>query len=333
MIRIAVAFCFYLLLAGSTCSGQQKTVNMNSNTNNPLLCDPEKGICEIPGAAADEGRVKTFAGTHRIRVIYFTDPICSSCWGIEPQLRRLKLEYGDRLELSYYMGGLLPDWTYNSGGISKPSDVAHHWDEVSRYYDMPIDGGVWLKDPLHSSYPPSIAFKAAQLQDEGKAIRFLRTLREMVFLEQKNITRWTHIREAAELAGLDTAQLKEDYEGKAQELFRDDLEYARKLGVRGFPTLLFTDGHGNQERIYGFKPYRDFEQVVSKLLPGLQKKQYDTAWSYLFDKYPTWTSREFTEVSGLARAEAESLLQRLTGEKELFRLDIPNGILWKRSRN
>ena len=94
-----------------------------------------------------------------IKIIYYTDPICSSCWGIEPQLRKLKLEYGNFIEIEYRMGGLLPDWSYNSGGISKPSDVAHHWDEVSAYYDMPIDGNVWLTDPLSSSYPASIAFK------------------------------------------------------------------------------------------------------------------------------------------------------------------------------
>ena len=31
---------------------------------------------------------------------------------------------------------------------------------------MPIDGDVWLEDPLNSSYPPSIAFKAAEMQDK-----------------------------------------------------------------------------------------------------------------------------------------------------------------------
>jgi hypothetical protein len=55
------------------------------------------------------------------------------------------------MEVKYRMGGLLTDWSYNNGGISKPSDVAHHWDEVSVYYDMPIDGNVWLEDPLPSS--------------------------------------------------------------------------------------------------------------------------------------------------------------------------------------
>src|SRR5690554_7679262 len=72
------------------------------------------------------------------------------------------------------MGGLLPDWNYNSGGISSPKDVAGHWDEVSVHYDMPIDGDLWLEDPLNSSYPPSIAFKAAQMQDEEKAFLFMR---------------------------------------------------------------------------------------------------------------------------------------------------------------
>ena len=117
-------------------------------------------------------------------------------------MRKLKLEYGDQLEVIYKMGGLLPDWSYNSGGISKPSDVAHHWDEVSIYYDMPIDGDVWLEDPLPSSYPPSIAFKAAQMQNEDKAILFLREIREMVFLEKKNITKWEHIALAAKKTGL-----------------------------------------------------------------------------------------------------------------------------------
>ena len=107
----------------------------------------------------------------------------------------------------YRMGGLLPSWeVYNSGSISKPSDVAHHWDEVSVYYEMPIDGDVWLEDPLPSSYPPSIAFKAAQIQDEKKAIEFLRKIREMVFLEKKNITKWQYLELAAKQVGLDAAE-------------------------------------------------------------------------------------------------------------------------------
>lgn len=156
------------------------------SNHNPLLCDPETGSCEIPVFQQESAVVQSPEQTDKpLKVIYFTDPICSSCWGIEPQLRKLKLEYGDCLSINYHMGGLLPDWNYNSGGISKPSDVAGHWDEVSIYYDMPIDGDIWLEDPLDSSYPPSIAFKAAQLQGNDQAILFLRILREMVFFTEE----------------------------------------------------------------------------------------------------------------------------------------------------
>src|SRR5690554_5154683 len=135
------------------------------NTN-PLLCDIETGMCETTSEETKGTSDKIAASTEKsIKLVYFTDPICSSCWGIEPQLRKLKLEYGEHIDIEYRMGGLLPDWSYNSGGIGKPSDVASHWDEVSVHYDMPIDGDLWLEDPLDSSYPPSIAYKAAQMQD------------------------------------------------------------------------------------------------------------------------------------------------------------------------
>jgi predicted DsbA family dithiol-disulfide isomerase len=191
-------------------SCQSQTKNKMEN-NNPLMCDPDSGICETPTnktSSTDSNSVK--ANKKPVKIIYYTDPICSSCWGIEPQLRKLKLEYGDNIEIEYRMGGLLPNWSYNSGGISKPSDVAHHWDEVSVYYDMPIDGNIWLEDPLSSSYPPSIAFKAAQMQDYEKSILFLREIREMVFLQKKNITKWEHLELAAKKVGLDIAKFKTD---------------------------------------------------------------------------------------------------------------------------
>lgn len=185
------------------------------------MCDTIEGVCGLPGSETDV-KVGKSTSDKTIRMIYYTDPICSSCWGIEPQLRKLKLEYGKVIEIEYRMGGLLPDWSYNSGGISKPSDVARHWDEASIFYDMPIDGAVWLEDPLTSSYPPSIAFKAAQLQSEEKALSFLREIKEMVFLQKKNISKWEHLEFAAKRVGLNMEQFKEDFEGKAKLLFQQD---------------------------------------------------------------------------------------------------------------
>lgn len=308
---------------------QALTQTNKEENDNPLLCNPVDGICGIPGSATNP-KIAAQNMEKPVRVIYFTDPICSSCWGIEPQLRKLKLEYGSSIEMEYRMGGLLPDWSYNSGGISQPSDVAHHWDEVSAYYNMPIDGDVWLEDPLHSSYPPSIAFKAAQMQDNEKAILFLRAIREMVFLQKKNIAKWEHLATAAQQVGLNIEPLKTGFEGEAKMLFEEDLKLAKQLGVRGFPTLFFIDNSGNKEIVYGSKPYAFYETAVLKLNSSTLKSEYSKGWETLFSKYPSLTLREFSELSGTPGNESEQLLNELSGKGTLEKLATKNGAIWRR---
>lgn len=306
--------------------------NYNTMKNNPLLnCDSEKGVCEILEAPSNESSAAQFEAikTDKIRIIYFTDPICSSCWGIEAQLRKFKLEYGNSVDIEYCMGGLLPSWDiYNSGGISKPSDVAGHWEEVSPHYKMPIDGGVWIEDPLNSSYPPSIAFKAAQMQDDKKAVVFLRIIREMVFLDKLNITKTEHLEKAAAKAKLDVAQWKEDYESKAQIEFKKDLDLGRQLGVRGFPTLIFVKDDEMLDILYGFKPYEEFERRIKKIDPKTDKKEYSAEWQNLFAVYPTLTTQEFAVLSNISFEKSQEFLLNLSSENKLKRKQVKNGDLW-----
>ena len=327
---LILAITFYIFI--SSCTGQTKEkiiMDSKSTKTNPLLCNPTTGMCQLP----TDGKGKTIGSNTQttektIKVIYFTDPICSSCWGIEPQLRKLKLAYGDHLEIEYRMGGLLPDWNYNSGGISKPSDVAHHWDDVSKYYDMPIDGDLWLEDPLHSSYPPSIAFKAAQIQDKEKAILFLREIREMVFLQKKNITKWEHIEFAGNKVGLDIEQLKSDYNGNAKVLFENDLKLAQEYGVSGFPTLFFINNSGIQETIYGSQPYKIYEAFIFKLDVQLTKSEYNKNWEFLFSKYNSLTIREFSELSEITKEASQQTLNKLVDKGLLQKFTTKNGAIW-----
>lgn len=307
------------------------TIDHNRFTSmekHPLICDPETGTCEMPTVPLSEEHPVSSATDHAIRIIYFTDPICSTCWGIEPQLRKLKLEYGREFFMEYHMGGLLPDWSYNSGGISKPSDVAHHWDEVSLHYDMPIDGDVWLEDPPDSSYPPSIAFKAAQIQDNDLAVHFLRRLREMVFIEKKNITRPELLQQAATDTGLDATQLMNDYNGTAQQLFQDDLQLARDMGVKGFPTLFFTDLQQHQQQVYGYKPYEILEAALLQLLPGAVKSAVPEDVESLLLYYPTLTRKEYAVLAGISAEEAEKRLNHLVGLGKVTVRKTKNGNIW-----
>ena len=302
---------------------------MKAEIKNPLICDPKTGICEVPTVETITQKVDATNEIMKpIRVIYYTDPICSSCWGIEPQLRKLKLEYGHLLNFEYRMGGL-PDWNYNGGGISKPEDVARHWDDVSYYLQMPIDGDIWLEDPLHSSYPPSIAFKAAQLQDDQKALVFLRRLRELLFVVKKNITKWENMAMAAVDAQLDVNQLKEDYlNGNAEQDFLEDLELGRQLGIRGFPTIIFINEDGNDQIVYGAKPYADYELAIKKLLPISKKKPYNKSWENLIVHYQSLTLKEYAVLSDTNILIAQHTLDALSSSTVLKKKETKNGHLY-----
>jgi predicted DsbA family dithiol-disulfide isomerase len=302
---------------------------------NPLLCDTATGACTVPGHDGahhgDAHQLAQPAAAKPITLLYFTDPICSSCWGAEPQLRRLKWEYGDAIDIQYHMGGLLPSWeVYNSGGISKPSDVAGHWEEVSPHYRMPIIGDVWLEDPLPSSYPPSIAFKAAELQDHAKALVLLRRMREQVLVEKKNITRWPVIAEAAVFAGLDTARLHSDFGGAASALFQADLTLARSLGVRGFPTFIFSTADGGRQLVYGARPYAQFQLAVTSLVPDTKPAALPRTLPELFAQHSSWCAEEVAVMLGLSHEQAVKLLQQAEGRGEIVAVHTRNGSVWRR---
>ena len=321
-LQILLGLCLFIV---TSCNSQPST----SEQTNLLICDPAKGVCEAQAANGGDTTSTGISAEKSITIHYFTDPICSACWGIEPQLRKMKLAYGEEVSIIYHMGGLLPDWSYNSGGISKPSDVAHHWDEVSKYYNMPIDGDVWLEDPLDSSYPPSIAFKAAQMQDLEKALVFLRIMREMVFLEKKNIAKWEVISQAATMANLDVKKLRSDFDGPAKTLFEEDLALSKKSSVRGFPTLILSNKEGKTQTIYGFQKFEAIETVLKQLVPQIIAKKYNRSPSGLFFVFPSLTVSEFAELSELTTEAAQEKLEVLVGEKKITKFSTKNGSIYR----
>lgn len=238
------------------------------NQSAQWMCDVQSGTC-APQSGTEIEEISVLKPA-KVKMLYFTDPICSACWAIEPDLRKFKLAYGAYLEIEYKMGGLLPKWegfADRANGISGPADVAGHWDEVGAATGMSIDGDIWLEDPLHSSYPPSIAFKAMQNQSDSVAVLFLRKLREMVFLQKKNITRLEHLLQAVEEAGGDKSLFLTDYQSKASEIaFLNDVQEGRSLGVRGFPTFVMISEDGKAYRLSGMGGYDQYVLALQKAL-------------------------------------------------------------------
>jgi 2-polyprenyl-6-methoxyphenol hydroxylase-like FAD-dependent oxidoreductase/predicted DsbA family dithiol-disulfide isomerase len=267
--------------------------------------------------------------SQKISVQYFTDPICSTCWIIQPALKRMSLEYGPYFEIKYYMGGLLPSWDTCEGKIRSPTDAARLWNDVNETYHMPIDGDIWLEDPLSSSFPPSIAVKAAQLQDEQIAILYLRRIREMLFLEKTNIMRWKHLEAAAAEVGLNLPAFTKAYEGKARIAFQHDLQLARELGVRSFPHLIFSNAAGQTVRLKGHLYYEDLEKAILELNPHARRCLIDPRPINLFRHFPTLLEEEFALLSDLITEDARRLLQQFDARGYIQKMPTQKGRLYK----
>ena len=241
---------------------------MNSEIKN-FSCDIETGSCSQTDGQAEIEEIN-LAEKDKIKLIYYTDPTCSACWAIVPELKKFQLEYGNYFDIEYKMGGLVKTWVGfedKANGIYKPADVAPHWDEIGEYSEMSIDGDLWLEDPLTSSYPSSIAFKTMQKQGKKIALQYLRRIREMVFLEKRNISKEEVLLEAVEYCNADKAKFLKDFHNQdVKQSFYDEINQGKEMGVRGFPTLIFINKSGSGFKISGMSGYANYVSALERAI-------------------------------------------------------------------
>jgi len=168
-----------------------------------------------------------------IHASYFTDPADPQSWGAEPSLRRLQVEFGDEVEITYVMSGLAREF-------GDPAPVASELLEVAETSGMPVDPRLWLASPPRSSYPACMAVKAAA--EQGLAGPYLRRLREGLMCGRRRLDHAeAFLGEARAVSGLNVGRFGVDLGSHAIiESFGADLERTRESGVEA-PALRFGE--------------------------------------------------------------------------------------------
>lgn len=249
---------------------------------------------------------------------------------MEPVLRKIQVAYGDQAVISFRMGGLVEDIRKfydplnDIGGENWYRQVAEHWLEASHRHGMPVYERVWhdVKDEFRSTYPASIAYKAAEFQDEELAKKFLRRLREAAAAEGQAIHRPEVQAALAREVGLSPGRLLRDIDdGGAEKAFRRDLLECRIRGVTGFPTFLLRY-RGKEALLRGYQPFEVFELAFRELSGGGLKPRDieagETSILAFVQRYGKAAPREVAEVFDLTLESAMNQLNRLR-EKGLLR--------------
>jgi predicted DsbA family dithiol-disulfide isomerase len=274
-----------------------------------------------------------------IEITEFTDPVCTWCWGSEPVLRKLETRFGEQVKISYIMGGLVQDITsfYDSfndiGGDPDRSNknIAKHWVDASERHGMPVrskDFKLFSKEHP-STYPQNIAYKAAQMQDQALANKFLRRIREASATEARQTNTTEVLLELASEVGLDIARFLDDFtHGPAQKAFEQDHAITAKYGARGFPSFLLK--YGEKEMVIrGYKRYEEFKALIGHFSGGeIQERPVSTdEWSILafITRYGSVAPIEIQMTFDLSDDELKAVLDSLLNKQLIRKREAGNG--------
>lgn len=237
--------------------------------------------------SADAGPEVPAGAGASVVVTEFTDPACPWAWGSEPSFRRLRHTLGPRVRWRRVFGIL----------FDEDDDPPPDPDAEARWYEGFVRGvaahtGAPYARRLHwltrTSWPASLAAKAAEAQGGEVAERALRRLRESTFLHGTPADDADGVaRAVAGVPGLDVPRLLADAALPAtREAVRADwaktrdpcrevldlaaggphpghakeLEHGRRYAL---PTLLF-DGPGGRVCVPGWRPYAAYLTAASR---------------------------------------------------------------------
>jgi putative protein-disulfide isomerase len=183
-----------------------------------------------------------------VHVTYYTDPACPWSWAAEPAVRRLVVEFGDNISITYVMGGLAREFR-------TPIATMRHVLDAADASGMPTDPRLWLDAPPVSSYPACQAVKAAA--EQGLDAAYLRVVREGLMVDRLKLDSTAALTDAARrVPGLDVERFAIDLGSAAiVEAFGADMERAQAAAPEGerrvpFPSFSMRGEAGGVHWLY-----------------------------------------------------------------------------------
>ena len=132
---------------------------------------------------------------------------------------------------------------------------------------MGMSGKAMLEDPVSSSYPASLAYFAVKMQDEAKALIYLRRLREAIYLEELDISKEAVLKDLALELDLDIDRFMLDfYAPETLALLEADIAYTIMNGVAGFPSIVIHDLNGKSVIVRSYNDIKIYMDALAKSL-------------------------------------------------------------------
>jgi hypothetical protein len=257
--------------------------------------------------------------------------MCPWSWALEPAVRKLAVEFGAGLELTYVMCGMARE-------VGDPTHVIGEMLEAADESGMPVDARLWLAAPPRSSHPACLAVKAAA--EQGNPAPYLRRLREGLLCRRRKLdTADALIEEARAVPGLDVDRLRLGLASHGVlESFAADIERCGTVSAQHYspgsdrvklPSLEFVGADGVVHGVYGPGP-SDYGKLRAAAVAAGAAAVSDDPLSVegALRRFGTMATSEVALLCDLPGPRAPAELWRLALEWRVQPERLGTGYLW-----
>ena len=216
--------------------------------------------CAIPESSTQAKEEKAFEPGPGKHIMLFADPMCSWCWGFQPESKKINDAINGRATLQVIMGGLRPGTTESWKGEMQ-TYVQHHWQEVEKKTGQPFDYSRMEDDDfIYDTEPSCRAVICAREIDPALGMVVYHDLQRAFYAEGKDITDTNAIADIVAAAGIDKKKFLNLFSSAAaKDLVNFDFNRTRAFGVKGFPSIGCADDGSGIRRLLSYKLCECFE--------------------------------------------------------------------------
>lgn len=269
----------------------------------------------------------------KINLIYYLDPTNCFCWGFEPILKRLILEYGDYFNIIFKIGGIIEEYEIINNKNKDFTEIKNYWISYGDMSGMPISGKIWDRTPISTSIPASKAFLASQRQGNTISMAFLRRIMESLFIYDIDISDNINIFNIAKDTDLFLEKFIFDY---SDENINNDLANqlldSKNIGVELLPTILFVGENDVINKVSGLKSYEVYKQNLLKTLKFIpEKRQLYDSIEEVFYNYNILSTFEIVQITNLNLKEIVVTLENFVKSGYIEEIKINSHSYWKKT--
>jgi putative protein-disulfide isomerase len=203
--------------------------------------------------------------TENNALIYIGDTMCSWCYGIAPELAKIKNNHPE-IEFRTINGGLRP---YNTEKAIDMADfLKSHWVEIEERTGQVFSHKI-LEDPnfVYDTEPASRAVIVARAMNPAIEFDFFAAVQTAFYRDNENTNELPTFIKIAKQFELDQNRFEELFHSQEiKESTKADFQVSQQMGIKNFPSLVLKKGAEFTLIAGGFETAENIEKTIEQLL-------------------------------------------------------------------